>query len=155
MRNTGLLNPWVLLFLAATLFPSPRLFAALNERHCFSLHVYKDEETVAGPSTVTLHSKTTRWNVARDKGQFCLSEEMGSTEALDLSFQSGEDQFYLSSIPTAKFNGRWSFFFGGKRFAYLHGLPKSAAAGKSCVIEFNEGEPGTGVIISPCRSRGR
>ena len=160
MWNTRPLNPRTLVLLAVILFPGKRLLGVppnreTNEGHCFSLHVYKDEETVAGPSTVTLHSKSNRWNVTPDKGQFCLSDEMRSSESLDLSFQLEKDQFYLFSIPSAKFNGSWNLFFGGKRFAYQHGLPKSATPAKSCVVQFNDGEPGTEDLITPCRSKSK
>jgi hypothetical protein len=159
MRIILLLLRVSLLFLACIMLPSQSLCASptreTGNRRCFSLEPYDDAEKVVGPNAVRLYSKTRHLDVTLDMGRFCIPGELADSEFLDLSFQIGRDQFYLPSIPMGKFTGTWSFYFGGRRFAYLHGLPRSTPAAKSCVVEFNEGEPGTGSVISPCRFRGR
>ena len=120
---------------------------------CFILHVYKDSTRLPSPQSVRLSSASKQWDLAQKDGQFCLPQETAGTSKLDLAFRIGSDRFSLYSLPVERFSGSWNFYFGGREFAKLHGLPKSSRASKSCMVEFDNGEPGTGMVISPCRQK--
>jgi hypothetical protein len=120
---------------------------------CFMLKVYKDSTRLSSPQSVRLSSVSKQWNLAQKDGQFCLPQEADRASTLDLTFRIGHDRFSLYSLPVERFSGSWNFYFGGREFARLRGLPKSSQASKSCMVDFDNGEPGTGMAISPCRQK--
>lgn len=145
----------VFAFLALLQPGSPRAAAQRPQPStaCFRMKVYKDSERLPSPQSVRLYSASKHWDLAQNDGQFCLPQETTGASKLDLTFRIGPDRFSLYSLPVGRFSGSWNLYFGGKRFAKLHGLPKSAQAAKSCMVEFDDGEPGTGMVISPCRQK--
>lgn len=120
---------------------------------CFMLQMYEDSTRLPSPESVRVYSATKHWDLAQKDGQFCLPQETGGISTLDLSFRIGRDRFVLFSLPVRRFSGSWNFYFGGKEFARLHGLPKTSKASTSCMVEFDDGEPGTGLVLSPCHER--
>jgi hypothetical protein len=122
---------------------------------CLSIQTYDDDKRVDGPSVILLLSNGKRWHVMQENGRFCLSDEIVKEESFDLIFEIGRDRFILNSVAVGRFTGKWDFYYGGKHFAYMHGLPKKMHPAKSCDVEYNDGEPGTGDMISGCRLQGR
>ena len=120
---------------------------------CFVLQVYKDSTKLPSPQSVRMYSTSKQWDLVQENGQYCLPQETAGLSVLDLTFRVGPDEFVLFSMPRERFSGSWNFYFGGKEFAKLRGLPKSAEATTSCMVEFGGGEPGTGMVISPCRKK--
>lgn len=144
-----------LLLFACGLLLNPTMFSqqvtASRTQHCFSLHPFRDSSAISGPNVLRVYSRTQHWDVRLENGHFCLRDTIADSQYLDVSFRLGDDRFYISSVPIGKFTSNWNFYFGGEKFAALHGLPKSTPAAKSCIIEYNEGEPGTATVVSPCR----
>ncbi len=127
----------------------------IGDHFCFSIHAYDDDKRVEGPSVILLLSNGKRWHVIQKNGHFCLSDEIVKEQSIDLIFEIGRDRFILNSVAVDRFTGKWDFYYGGKRFAYVQGLPKKMRPTKSCSVDYNNGEPGTGDMISNCRLSGR
>jgi len=148
-----------LFFLGGILFSGQSLYASpqreTRDHFCFSINAYEDDEKVVSPSVILLLSKEKEWHVMQENGHFCLSDEMVKAQSYDLVFEIERDRFFLYSVAIDLFTGKWDFYYGGKRFAYMHGLPKKMRPTTSCCVEFNNGEPGTGLMISQCRLPGR
>jgi len=153
IAKIGLLSLGVMLFSGYGSYASPQ--PATGSRFCLSIHTYEDEKRIEGPSMILLLSNGKRWRVMQEDDHFCLSDEMVREQSFDLVFEIGRDRFFLYSVTIDHFTGVWSFYFGGKYFAYMHGLPKKWRPTKGCVVEYNNGEPGTGDMLSGCRVQGR
>lgn len=157
MQRLGVKSATIILFASLALLAreSPRAAAQQPQGStgCFILHVYKDSASLPSPQSIRLSSASKQWDLTQKNGQFCLPQEAAEASTLDLTFRIESDRFSLYSLPVGRFSGSWNFYFGGREFARLHGLPKSYQVSKSCMLEFDNGEPGTVMAISPCRQK--
>jgi hypothetical protein len=157
MQRIGAKSATIILFASLTLLPREPSQASPQQPQastgCFILHVYKDSKRLPPPQSIRLYSASKQWDLGESDGHFCIPKETTGESLLDLTFRIGHDRFSLYSVPVRRYSGAWNLYFGGKEFARLHGLPKTSKASTSCMVEFDDGEPGTGMVVSPCRQR--
>jgi len=147
----------IILFASLALLPceSSRVCAQQTQvsAGCFMLKVYKDSTRLSSPQSVRLYSVSKRWDVEQNNGRFCVPQEAAGESMLDITFRVGPERFSIPSLVVGRFSGIWNLYFGGREFARLHGLPKTSKASTSCMVEFDDGEPGIGLVLSPCHER--
>jgi hypothetical protein len=128
-------------------------FASAEERsvRCLEVHMTKDGRPVDGPRSVTFLDRAGKQTVDIREGRFCVPEQMARESELDLTFILGKERFYFPRVPIARFDAPWDISFGGKTYARLAALPRSANAKQACTVIIRKGEPEVGMVQSPCR----
>ena len=127
---------------------STRTFAQSLTNHCFAINLIKDGKNVDSPKFVTFLDKTTKKSSNLQDGKFCVPDSMANKTALDVSFVSGHERFYLARIPISRCQSSWVISFGETDDPRL---PKGLEARKACTVVFRNGEPEIGIILSACR----
>ena len=120
---------------------------------CVAMQVYRDFERVDGPSSVLFELNGIDTSVKVIGGKFCVPDEMKGLATVRVGFVLGHDLFNFGPIPLERLSIPWDIYFGDKKYARSLGHLKYIKAAAACSIEFREGEPGVGVVYSPCRSR--
>jgi hypothetical protein len=119
--------------------------------HCFAIRLTKNGKTVPGPNSVTFLDQTRKQDVEIRDGTFCVPELMADEPALDFTFVLGKERFFFPRLPAERFQASWDISFGPKKYARIEGMPKGTKASHVCIVQFNYGEPGTGMAMSSCR----
>jgi hypothetical protein len=117
------------------------------------IRIYRDTERVASPASVLFESNGTDTNVKVANEEFCVPKEMRSLAAVRVGFVLGEDLFNFGPIPMERLGVPWDVYFGGKKYAKSLGHLQHVSPAAACTIVFHGGEPGVGVVYSPCRSK--
>lgn len=120
-----------------------------DHSHCFQVRVTKDGKSIQGPMAVTFLDKTAKLNVDTHDGRFCVPKEMVNEELLDFTFIVAQERLYFPGVSTFRFDADWDVAYG--RDARLASSPKSVDRKKACSVIIRQGEPETGMIVSPCR----
>jgi len=116
---------------------------------CLRFNLWNDSHRQLSPDTVEFIDGTKQVSVHQSDGKYCLPEQWESTKTLDITFEIGRNRLYLTQISTDRFFSIWTVSYGlsvNKRLPG-HSTDKKLSA---CAIDFNEGEPGVGVLINPC-----
>jgi hypothetical protein len=119
--------------------------------NCVAIRLIKDGKTIEGPRSVTFLNQAGKQDVDIREGKFCVPELMAHEPALDFTFVLGKERFFFPRLPEERFQASWDISFGRDIKKRLAGLPQAKKANQACIVEFNQGEPGTGMILSPCR----
>ena len=92
-------------------------------------------------------------NVKATDGKFCVPKAMEGLVSIDVGFVLRGKLFDFGERPMWQLSVPWDVSFGGREFGRRLGQLKSINAKTACSVEFQAGEPGMGIIISPCRSK--
>jgi hypothetical protein len=125
--------------------------AAPQDSHCFTIQVRLNGKTVDGPQVITLKTKQNESKASLEGGCFRVPPALSKEKAIDVIFTVPRNKVYLSAIATGFFAGPWVVDLEDKGFG-KGALPKHARAKEACAVEFDDGEPGTGIVETPCRT---